>query len=283
MMSSIAFVTDSTAYIPPELVAKYDIKVAPQVLIWGDEQMRDGVDITPAEFYARLKTADVMPTTSQVAVVSFKEILEPLAAANRPVVMILVSDEISKTLQSAAMARDMVQGAKVEIIDSRSIAMAMGFQVLAAARAAEAGKSFEEVVTLAKKAKEHTGVLFVVDTLEFLHRGGRIGGARKLLGTAVKIKPLLELQDGRIEALENIRTKAKALARMLDVLEERIAGRTPVRLSAVHAAAEDEARDLLEQAVKRFHPVEAVIADASPVVGTHAGPGTVALAYSAGL
>ncbi len=279
-MPSIAFVTDSTAYIPADLVAKYDIRVAPQVLIWGNEQLLDGVDITPSEFYARLKNSTVNPTTSQVAVVKFKEILEPLVAAGRPIVMQLVSDKLSKTLQSAAMARDMLPGAKVEIIDSEATAMALGFQVLAAARAAAEGKSFEEVVAVAKNARARTGVLFVVETLEYLHRGGRIGGASKLFGSALNIKPLLELREGRIEPIEKVRTKAKATARLLDVLEARIGGRRPVRLSTVHAAAEEEAKALLEVAKKRFQPIEALVADASPVVGTHAGPGTVGLAYS---
>jgi DegV family protein with EDD domain len=281
-MPSITFVTDSTAYIPADLVAKYNIKVAPQVLIWGEEQMRDGVDITPTQFYERLKKSEIMPTTSQVAVVSFKEILEPLAAQGASVIMILISDRLSKTLQSAAIAHAMVPGGRVEIVDSQSTAMALGFQVLAAARAAAEGKSYDEVVPIARKAKEQTGVLFVVDTLEYLHRGGRIGGASKLFGTALNLKPLLELRDGQIEPIERIRTKTKATSRLLDVLAERIGDRKPLRLAAIHAAAEVEARELLQEAKKRFQPVEALMADASPVVGTHAGPGTVGMAYSVG-
>jgi DegV family protein with EDD domain len=177
----------------------------------------------------------------------------------------------------------MLPSARIEIVDSEATAMALGFQVLAAARAADEGKSFDEVLAVARRAREHTGVIFVVDTLEFLHRGGRIGGASKLLGTALNIKPLLELREGRIEPIERVRTKAKALARMLDVLEERLQGRTPVRLAVLHAAAEDEARGVLEQPARRFSPVESLLTDASPVVGAHAGPGTVGLAYSVGL
>ena len=139
-MPSITFVTDSTAYIPADLVAQYNIKVAPQVLIWGEEQMRDGVDITPTQFYERLKKSEIMPTTSQVAVVSFKEILEPLAAQGASVIMILISDRLSKTLQSAAIAHEMVPGGRVEIVDSQSTAMALGFQVLAAAPAGGGGE-----------------------------------------------------------------------------------------------------------------------------------------------
>lgn len=282
-MARIAFVTDSTAYIPPDLVRKYDIKVAPQTLIWGSDLYLDGVDITPAEFYARLKTAEVMPTTSEVNAGKFKEILDPLAGEGASIIMLLLSSKLSGTINSANHAKEMLPSAHIEIVDSEATAMALGFQVLAAARAAAEGKSFDEVLAVARRAREHTGVIFVVDTLEFLHRGGRIGGASKLLGTALNIKPLLELREGRIEPIERVRTKTKALARMLDVLEERLQGRTPVRLAVLHAAAEDEARGVLEQAKQRFNPVEAVLTDASPVVGAHAGPGTVGLAYSVGL
>lgn len=283
-MPRIAFITDSTSYIPPDLIRKYDIKVAPQALIWGNDQLLDGVDITPAQFYARLKTADVMPTTSEVNAGTFKTILDPIVAAGTPAVMILISGKLSGTVNSAQHAKEMLpSGSRVEIIDSEATSMALGFQLLAAARAAEAGKSLDEVLAVARKAKEHTGVLFVVDTLEFLHRGGRIGGAAKLLGTALNLKPLLELREGRVEPIERIRTKAKALARLLDVLEERLGGRKPVRICTIHAAAEEEAKALLEEAKRRFGPVEALIADCSPVVGNHAGPGTVGLAYSFGV
>lgn len=279
-MSDIRIVTDSTGYIPPELVRKYGIQVAPQLLIWGEETLLDGVDITPDEFYARLKSASVMPTTSQATVPYFKEAFEKAVADGKSVVAILISSKLSGTISSAVQAKELVPQVKVEIVDSCATSMAMGFQVLAAARAAEAGKSFEQVVAVAREAVSKTGVVFVVDTLEFLHRGGRIGGAAKLLGTALNLKPVLELKDGRIEPVEKIRTKTKAVARMLDMVEERVKGRKNVRLAAIQAAARDEAQALLEEAIARLSPVESVIVEASPVVGTHAGPGTVGLAYS---
>jgi DegV family protein with EDD domain len=159
----------------------------------------------------------------------------------------------------------------------------LGYQVLAAARAGADGKPFEEIVELARRAPNHTNVLFVVDTLEYLHRGGRIGGAARLFGSALNIKPLLELRDGRVETLEKIRTKPRAMARMLEIFEQAIQGKESVRIAALHAAAPDEAQWLLEEATKRCDPVEAMISDVSPVVGTHAGPGTVGLVYCTGL
>ncbi len=279
-MTRMAFVTDSTAYLPEELRSKYDISVAPQVLIWGEEELLDGIDIQPSEFYERLKTAEILPTTSQATVAAFQEIFEPLVAEGRPILAELISTKLSGTVQSAELAKEMFPHARIEIVDTESCAMALGFQVLAAARAAEQGKSFDEVAALAHEAKRKTGVLFVVDTLEFLHRLGRIGGANRFLGTALSIKPLLELQDGRIEPLERVRTKSKALARLLDVLEERIAGRGNLRLAVLHAAAENEARDLLQAASERLNPIETVFSEVSPVVGAHIGPGTLGMCYS---
>ena len=282
-MAKPAFVTDSTSYLPEELRRRHGIQVIPQVLIWGGETLLDGVDIMPTAFYERLKTAEVMPTTSQASIGAFKDLFEPHVRAGRPILAILVSQKLSGTIQSAQSAKELFPGARIEIVNSESTAMAMGFQVLAAARAAEAGKSFDEVLAVAKDAKNHTGVVFVVDTLEFLHRGGRIGGAARLLGTALNLKPILELQDGVIEPVERVRTRSKAQARLLGILEERINGRPNLRLAVLHEAAEREARQLLDVAAKQLNPMETVFSEVSPVVGAQVGPGTLGMCYSVDL
>lgn len=279
-MAKPAFVTDSTSYIPPNQIQQFGVKVIPQVLIWDEQTLLDGVDIQPTAFYERLRDSETMPTTSQATIGAFKEIFEPFVSEGRPILALLISDKLSGTIQSAEQAKAMFPDATIVIIDSESAAMAMGFQVLAAARASRDGKSFEEVTELARSAKEHTGVVLVVDTLEFLHRGGRIGGASRLLGTALNLKPILELQDGVIEAVDRVRTRSKAQARLLDLLEERIAGRPNLRLAVMHAAAEPEARDLLDAAAKRFDPIETVFSEVSPVVGAHLGPGALGMCYS---
>ena len=284
-MSKIAIVTDSTAYIPTDLVQKYNLTVTPQVLIWGEETFRDGVDIQPDEFYARLKTAKVMPTTSQVTPITMKTTFEGLIEQGYDVLGIFLSAKLSGTIQSVVQAMEMMgsAGDKVRFVDSKSTAMAMGFQVLATARAVEDGANMDEAVALAEKATEHTGVYFAVDTLEFLHRGGRIGGAQRFLGTALNMKPVLAVLDGRVEAVERIRTKSKALERVLELVMEQTQGKTPVRLSTLHAAAETEAKALLDKASQKLDAVESILSTVSPVVGTHAGPGTVGLAYMAGM
>lgn len=279
-MSELALITDSTAYIPEELIQQYNIHVVPQVLIWGETSYLDGVDIQPSEFYRRLEDSEVHPTTSQATVASFHSIFEPLVAKNIPILTIVLSEKLSGTLQSAKQAKDMFPGAVIELLDSRTTAMAMGFQVLAAARAHAAGASFEETIAVAKRARDHTGLFFVVDTLEYLHRGGRIGGASKLFGTALNIKPLLHVDDGRVESFAKVRTKSKAFDRMLDVVAEKLEGEDTIRLATLHAAAESEAVQILAEAEKRLDSVESMITVVSPVVGNHTGPGTVGIGYS---
>jgi DegV family protein with EDD domain len=284
-MSKIAVVTDSTTYMPPELIQKNNITVAPQVLIWGDQTYKDGVDMQSGEFFTRLKTAKTMPTTSQVAVISFQEIFQDLVEKGFEVLALLVSSKLSGTIQSAEQAKDLMSNArdKIHIVDSQSVAMALGFQALAVARAIEAGAGLQDAISLAERSHQFTGVFFAVDTLEFLHRGGRIGGAQRFIGSALNLKPILAIQDGRVEGIERIRTKSRAHDRVLELCIEKVNNRTPVRLATLHANASDDARALLSRAEAALKPVESIFTEVSPTVGTHAGPGTVGLAFMAGL
>ena len=281
-MSKVALVTDSTAYIPKEILAQYPITVAPQVLIWGNETFRDGIDILPDEFYRRLKTAKVMPSTSQVHVQDFVKIFSELTEQGYDVLALLISEKLSGTIASAVQAKEALPKARIEIFDSHTTAMAMGFQVLTVARAAQAGAGMTECLALARRVSEQVGVVFAVDTLEFLHRGGRIGGAARFLGTAISLKPILEVVDGRVEAVEKIRTRSKSLARLKELVRERIGERQPVRLATIHANATEDARQVLSDAAQEFNAVETILSEVSPVVGTHAGPGVVGLCYMAG-
>ena len=284
-MPKIAFVTDSTAYLPEELVKKYDITVVPQVLIWGDQTFQDGVDIQPEEFYTRLKTAKVMPTTSQVSMVTMQKTFRSLIDRGYDILGVFISAKLSGTLQSAIQGRESLGTAagRVTLVDSHSTAMAMGFQVLIAVRAAKQGASLADCVTLVENAREHVGVYFAVDTLEFLHRGGRIGGAQRFIGSALNLKPILALKDGRVEAEYRVRTKSRALDRLIELVAEQVKGKSNIHLATLHANAEQEARDLLDRANNKFNPVESVLSSVSPVVGTHAGPGTVGLAFMEGM
>jgi DegV family protein with EDD domain len=282
-MSKVAIVTDSTATLPKEYLDQYPIWVVPQVLIWGEETLEDGVDIQPDEFYERLTKDPVHPTTSQVTPASFNKVFSELLDKEYQILAVLLSPKLSGTIESANQALANFPGAPIEVFDSNSVAMAMGFQVLMAARAAKDGADLMECRQIAEKSRPLTGVVFAVDTLEFLHRGGRIGGGAKFLATALDIKPILEIQDGKVEGVDRVRTRKKSLARVVSLIEERIGGREPVRLATLHARSPVDARWLLDEGTAHLEPIEKIFTEVSPVVGTHAGPGTVGLAFMAGM
>lgn len=285
MTNKVAIVTDSTAYLPEECIEQYNISVTPLSVIWGDEVYQDGVDIQAAEFYERLPKSKVMPTTSQVTPAVMMSTFQSLLEHGFDVLGIFVSSKISGTFQSAVQARQMISGAqeKIALVDSLSTTMAMGWPVLTAARAAQAGEQLAECEKVARHACDNSGLFFVVETLEFLRRGGRISSTQAMAGTILNIKPVLEMRDGKIESLEKIRTKQKAIQRMIELTPERINGRTPVRIAVTHANSEADASALLKLAQQQFDPVEVLITPLSPVIGTHAGPGTVALNFMCGI
>jgi DegV family protein with EDD domain len=279
---TVAIVTDSTAYMPKELVEQYGIHVVPNVVNWGPKTYRDGIDITSSEFFERLKTDPVLPTTAVASIGEFRDVYAAAAESASSVLGIHLSAKLSGTFSTAEQARALLPDRRIEVFDSNATAMALGFVVLAAARAAEAGKNLDEVKQVASDTVPNVGIIFTLQTLEFLRRGGRIGGGQAFLGGLLDMKPILELQDGRVEPRERVRTKRKAMDRVIDLIVERIQGRTPVRLATIHAAAPEEASAMLEAAKARLQPVECIMAEASPTVATHTGPGTVGLAYCAG-
>ncbi len=273
---SIAVVTDSTAYLPPDVRDRLGIPVIPLNVLWGDEVLKDGVDIDPPTFYRRLQTAKVMPTTSQPSAGEFQEFFRRVAEEKNTdtIVGVFISSGLSGTIASAEAAKALLPDLRIEIVDSRSTSMGQGFQAMAAAEAALAGAPVDEVVAAAIRVRESLHILFMVDTLEFLHRGGRIGGAQRFLGTAFQIKPILQL-DGVIDAVERVRTKKKALARMLELLLERKGTASVFRAAVVHANAPEDLEVLKQEVQAALQPEKLYTAEVSPVIGTHTGPGTL--------
>lgn len=275
----IAIVTDSTADIPSPLVEENEIHIAPQILIMGDRTWRDGVDIDSATFYELLRTSPDFPSTSQPRVVDFREMFLELAQESEGIAVVVVSDELSGTLNSAQAAAASLPDIPIEVIDSRAVSMMLGFHVLAAARAAAAGGDLATVANAARSLIGKTHVYFVVDTLEYLHRGGRIGAAARLFGSALNLKPLLQIMNGRVEPLARVRTQRKALGKVFELLDEQLAEGDRVHMSVLNVAAPETAARFMEQLEARFHPVEMIETECGPVVGAHAGPGTVGVAF----
>lgn len=282
-MKKVVIVTDSTAYLPQSYVDEYGIEVVPLTLNWDGKSYRDGIDMKPDEFYTRLATSSTLPTTSQATIKDFTTVFEKVLDEGNSILTLPISSGISGTVNSAYQAKDLFKGAPIEVMDTKLVSMALSFQVLAAARAAKDGASLEECRQIAVKAYDHIGVYFVVDTLKYLHAGGRIGGGKRFLGTALKIKPILEIRDGKIEAVKSVISISKAISAMVELVEKDVAGKSPVRISVFHALAEQKARALLDETVKRFNAVEGILSYVSPVVGCHVGPGTLSIAYMAGM
>ncbi len=282
-MPNIAIVTDSTAYIPEELRKQHNIYVAPQQLIWpndtGADTYRDGVDITSTEFFQRLRVDKKHPKTSQVSPGAFKDAFTEALRTSESILCVCISSGVSQTFNSANLAKADFPGAQIEIIDSQTTAMALGFLDLMAARAVESGKSLAEVKKMVEDSLDRTGVVFTVDTLDYLHRGGRIGGARRFLGNLLNTKPVLAVIDGKVDAIDRVRTKKKAVEYVAEYVLKKVEGKSNIRLATLHADAEAEARELLDVVSKRVNPTESIVAAVSPVVGVHAGPGTVGLAW----
>ena len=286
-MAKVAIVTDSTANLPPEIISKLPIYSVPLNVIWGEQSYFYQVDITDDEFYARLKTDKILPTTSQPSPEAFKNIYVRLLEEGYDILTITIGSKLSGTMDSAQQAKNALPGSRIELVDSQTVSLALGFQVLAAARLAGEGGSLSECKAITERSLQKTGIYFVLRTLEFLAKGGRIGGASAFVRTLLNLKPILEVQNGRIEAVEKVRTSNKALDRLLDIFEERVRKDSfPVRLAVLHTDTPDEAEQLLERARQRFGLTdvsEAFIGRVSPVIGVHAGPGALGIAFMTGM
>lgn len=277
----VALVIDSTANLPEEFVEKYNIFVIPLIVNWAGESLYDGVDITPTAFYERLTKAKEMPSTSQPSAGEFVEIFTKAAETAESILCLTISSELSGTFASANAARAMLEDIPIEIVDTRSTVMAMGFMALKAAEAIENGADLAEAAQAARDLIPKVRILFVVDTLEFLHRGGRIGGASRLFGSVLSIKPVLTLDDGRIETLEKIRTKRKAIQYLIDYVVKDVAGKAEVHAVMLNAVALDDADAAAAKLQQRLNIENIPHSALSPVIGTHVGPGAIGIAYYA--
>lgn len=278
-MSGIALVTDSTANLPAELVEQLSVTVVPVYVRFEDRVYRDGVDMDNATFYRRLRETGAMPRTSQPSVGDFLEVYRRLSANHEDIISIHISGDLSGTVTAAQLAAEQLQqenpdGTRVHVVDSRVTSGAQALLVTAAARAVAAGKGAVEVVARVKDIIPRLRIAFMLATLEYLRRGGRIGAAAALAGTLLQVKPILEIRDGGIHVLEKVRTASRARRRLYEIIEEWGKGH-PVRTAVAHADAPDDAQEVAEFIRSRLDVRELVVVEFSPVVGTHVGPGSL--------
>ena len=279
-MNKIIVVTDSNATIPEALRRELDIRVVPILVNFGDHSYRDGVDLTPTEFYRMLRTSEVLPTTSGPSVGDFLNVYNQAAQDGTGVVAIHLPAELSSIYDTAVMASKMVEDVPIRVLDSRSVSMAQGFVVLEAARAAAAGADIDTVVARAEEISQKVHFFFMLDTLEYLRRGGRIGGAAAFLGEALRIKPMVTLIDGQVEAFAQPRTMRRAIRRVLQQMEIDTQGR-PIHAAVFDADAPQAIAALRQQIAERFECVALYTTEFTPVMGAHTGPGGLGVAYYA--
>ena len=277
--AKVAIVTDSTVNLPVDVIKEHNIYVIPQILNWEGKSYLDQIDISTEEFYERLPLSKDLPKTSQPAPGQFTEHFEKVAEGAESIVAIFVSQALSGTIQSAHLGAEAMGDYPIEIVDSRSVSLGLGLLVVAAARYAAEGHDHKAVAEYVNTLVPRLRVLFVVDTLEYLHKGGRIGGAKRLLGALLSIKPVLHLENGSIEPLASIRTKSKAIQHMLDVVLGEMKGKKNVHAGIIHARAAADASYIADQVRSGANPKELFINELTPVIGANVGPGVVGMGY----
>jgi DegV family protein with EDD domain len=281
-MGAVRIVTDSTCDLPLEMCERLGITVVPLNVHFGEVVYRDQFDLNSDQFFDRLARSPELPKTSQPASGLFEEAYQRLGANGSAIVSIHISAKLSGTLHSAQMAADAVRPRRqVAVVDSRSASLGLGLIVLAAVDAARAGTDQAGIVALVQRLSENVHILFFVDTLEYLQRGGRIGRARALLGALLNIRPILKLENGEIYPVERVRTRAKAMDRLVEFVEEfpRLD-----RVAIVHSSSSAAEAETLRRRLAPLLPSDRlVVGSYGPVIGTHAGPGGLGVVVSQGV
>ena len=277
-MPSVHLVCDSTADLDPAFRAAHTVRVVPLKVIFGDETFADGVDIGAEDFYARLAAPGPFPRTSQPTPAEFEDVFRELGADGAPIICTTISADLSGTYASATQARAVLPELDIRVIDTRSVAVGHYAAVREAVRVIESGGDADSVVAGIAAVGSTDKVLFTVETLEFLRRGGRIGGARALLGSVLDIKPILEIRDGVIEAVGRVRTYPRAIDRVVEECRQAAEAWGGAELVIAHANRPKIAAELVE----RMRPLvsgEPALTVVGPVVGCHSGPGAIGVGF----
>lgn len=275
----IAIVTDSTADLRPEDVQRYDIGIVPLDVIFGDETFQDGVDLTASAFYEKMASQAELPKTSQPPTGRFVACFEDYLKRYDAILGIFLSGKLSGTFQGAQTAASMVDG-HVTVLDSKTTTVALAFQVLEAAKMAQTGASLDEIVSRVEYMCEGTKAYIVLDTLDNVYRGGRIGGAAKLVGSLLQIKPAIYLVDGLVEVFSKVRTYKRAVDSLLAHFEEQTRGKHKIKAGLIYTAGAE-----IDYVLSRMQAIapnaDIQVTMIGPVVGVHVGAGGVGLVYYA--
>jgi DegV family protein with EDD domain len=276
----IKIVTDSTVNLSDETLARYDIRTAPIAIQFGQESYEEDVDIDRDMFYRKIEEMGIVPTSSQPATGRFTEVYRDLTAAGHEILSIHITSKHSGTYQSATLARSLVPGAQIEVFDSASISLGTGYMVLEAARAVEKGWTLDQILTRLRHIRDGMRAFITPSTLKYLQMSGRVGRLQTALASVLQLKPVIKIEDGLLEACENVRTRSRALNRLVDLLVEAVGQHDPVNVAVVHARALEEGRKLLERLEAVLNCRETLFDELVASLAVHGGPGIVgAFAY----
>lgn len=279
----IRIITDSTCEGPLEAMNHPAVVVVPLSVVFGKTSLRDGIEISREEFWQRLPASNPLPTTSQATPADFIGLLQQFTAAGDEVIILTLSAKLSGTYGAAEIAAGSQAGSPVSVIDSKNVSIGLGLLLQEAVAMVDAGASRAEIVDRLTRIREDVRVLFVLETLEYLQRGGRIGKAQALVGTLLKFKPLLAIMDGEVVPVARVRSRAKAVEALRETLLAQVPQRGPqVRLATTHALAQEDAQAVGAQLAGSFETSRLYVTALGPVLGVHVGPRTIGAGVYAG-
>ncbi len=273
----IKIIVDSTQNLPQEYLKKHDIRVAPIAIQFGNESYLEDLEIDRKTFYRKIDEMGIIPTTSQPTPGAFADYYRELSKDGHQILVIAITSKHSGTHDSAILAKSMVPEADVEVFDSLSISLGTGWMVKEAVNAIEAGKTRDKIVARLTEIRDRSFLVITPATLKYLQMSGRVGALKGAIGALINLKPIIYLDDGILEAGESIRTRGKAIDRLVEYMKESVGVSDPVNLAVIHAAVPDEGKDLAERVKGEFNVNDFMMHDLVSSLAVHGGPGILGL------
>lgn len=276
-MKKIGLVADSVCDLPKEIIAKFDIHIVPIYIKFGDVVYRDGIDITPNDVYHKLKDNGLVASTSSPSPGDFQQVFQKIADKFETILTITISSKLTAVFQNACIARTLFPKKDIRVFDSGLASIAEGFLIMEVAKAIKKGLKIDEIVVLLERIKEKIKIFATVDVLKYLYRSGRVPALKALLGSTLKIKPILNIQNGEVKLLAKIVSRAASINYLCKQVIDLFKNQVPVRIAIIHALCEDVAQDIKKRLEKSINCIETMVTEVTPVIGAYVGPGLIGI------
>jgi DegV family protein with EDD domain len=276
-LKKIGLVADSVCDLPKEIIAKFDIHIVPIYIKFGDVVYRDGIDITPNDVYHKLKDNGLVASTSSPSPGDFQQVFQKIADKFETILTITISSKLTAVFQNACIARTLFPKKDIRVFDSGLASIAEGFLIMEVAKAIKKGLKIDEIVVLLERIKEKIKIFATVDVLKYLYRSGRVPALKALLGSTLKIKPILNIQNGEVKLLAKIVSRAASINYLCKQVIDLFKNQVPVRIAIIHALCEDVAQDIKKRLEKSINCIETMVTEVTPVIGAYVGPGLIGI------